>query len=70
MGRSRCTLRPLPSRASAKADAQPLTLGRAAGGNIEPAGDEDYFSLTLTDTTYVSIGGVSEVTNISGGHDR
>ena len=52
---------------SAKADAQPLTLGGTAGGNIDPAGDEDYFSLTLTETTYVTVGGVSEVTNISGG---
>ena len=52
---------------SAKADAQPLTLGGAAGGNIDPAGDEDYFSLTLAETTYLTIGGVSEVTNISGG---
>ena len=51
---------------SAIADAQPLTLGGAAGGNIDPAGDEDYFSLTLTVTTYVTVGGVSEVTNISG----
>ena len=50
---------------SAKADAQPLTLGGAAGGNIDPAGDEDYFSLTLEETTYVIIGGASEVTNIS-----
>ena len=52
---------------SAKADAQPLTLGGAAGGNIDPVGDEDYFSLTLAETTYLTIGGVSEVTNISGG---
>ena len=52
---------------SAIADAQPLTLGDMAGGNIEPAGDVDYFSLTLAETTYVTIGGVSEVTNISGG---
>ena len=51
---------------SAKADAQPLTLGGMAGGMIEPAGDVDYFSLTLTETTYVTIGGVSHVTNISG----
>ena len=51
---------------SAIADAQPLTLGGTAGGIIEPAGDEDYFSLTLTETTYVTIGGVSVVTNISG----
>ena len=51
---------------SAKADAQPLTLGDIAGGIIDPAGDEDYFSLTLEETTYVIIGGVSNVTNISG----
>ena len=51
---------------SAIADAQPLTLGGAAGGIIDPAGDEDYFSLTLEETTYVIIGGVSEVINISG----
>ena len=51
---------------SAKADAQPLTLGVASGGIIDPAGDEDYFSLTLEETTYVTIGGVSDVTNISG----
>ena len=51
---------------SAIADAQPLTLGGTAGGNIDPVGDEDYFSLTLEETTYVIIGGVSEVTNISG----
>ena len=51
---------------SAIADAQPLTLGGTAGGNIEPAGDEDYFSLTLEETTYVIIGGAGEVVNISG----
>ena len=52
---------------STEADAQPLTLGVAAGGNIEPAGDQDYFSLTLTETTYLTIGGVSKVTSISAG---
>ena len=51
---------------SSKADAQPLTLGVAAGGNIDPAGDEDYFSLTLEETTSVIIGGVSRVVYISG----
>ena len=50
---------------SATADAQPLTLGGTAGGIIDPAGDEDYFSLTLEETTYVIIGGVTKVTNIS-----
>ena len=48
------------------ADAQALTLGDAAGGIIDPAGDEDYFSLTLDDTTYVIIGGVSEGIDLSG----
>ena len=48
------------------ADAQALTLGDAAGGIIDPAGDEDYFSLTLDETTYVMIGGVSQVIDISG----
>ncbi len=48
-------------------DAQPLTLGGTAGGIIGPAGDEDYFSLTLEETAYVIIGGVGDVTNISGG---
>ena len=51
---------------SAIADAQPLTLGGTAGGNIDPADDEDYFSLTLEEATYVIVGGVSNVTNISG----
>ncbi len=51
---------------SVVADAQPLTLGGTAGGIIDPAGDEDYFSVTLEETTYVTIGGVSSVTNISG----
>ena len=51
---------------SAIADAQPLTLGGTAGGTIDPAGDEDYFSLTLEETTYVNIGGVSSVTDIRG----
>ena len=51
---------------SAIADAQPLTLGGAAGGIINPAGDEDYFSLTFDEPTYVIIGGTSGVTNISG----
>ena len=51
---------------SAIAHAHPLIVGGTAGGTIDPAGDEDYFSLTLEETTYVSIGGVSHVTNISG----
>ena len=47
------------------ADAQPLTLGGTAGGNITPSGDEDYFSLTLDETTHVIVGGVSSDTDIS-----
>ena len=49
---------------SAKADAQPLTLGVVAGGTIDPAGDEDYFSVTLDETTHVIIGGVSRETDV------
>ena len=55
---------------SAIADAQPLTLGGTAGGNIDPAGDEDYFSLTLEEAAYVIIGGVSQTTNIRAALDR
>ena len=41
------------------AQAQPLTLGGTAGGNIYPKGDEDYFSLTLDEPAYVIIGAAS-----------
>ena len=51
---------------SSTIDAQPLTLGDAAGGIIDPAGDVDYFSLTLDETTFVIVGGVSQVIDISG----
>ena len=51
---------------STSTDALPMSLGDTAGGNIDPAGDEDYFSITIEETSYVTIGGVSEVTNISG----
>ena len=44
---------------SSKTDAQALAFREVAGGNISPVGDEDYFSLTLTETTYVIVGGVS-----------
>ena len=44
---------------SAIAYAQPLTLGGTAGGNIDPEGDEDYFSLTLDEPAYVIIGAAS-----------
>ena len=37
--------------------AQALTMGAVAGGNTDPAGDEDYFSLTLEATTYLTIVG-------------
>ena len=51
---------------STTTDAQALTLGDVAGGVIEPAGDEDYFSLTLDKRTHVIIGGVSHAIGISG----
>ena len=44
---------------STKADAEALTLGGVSGGMIEPAGDEDYFSLTLDERTHVIVGGNS-----------
>ena len=50
---------------STVADAQELTLGGVAGGRIEPAGDEDYFSLTLDERTHVIVGGVSRETGLS-----
>ena len=50
---------------SAIADAQALTLGVAAGGTISPAGDEDYFSLTLDETTHLIVGGASTATDLS-----
>ena len=40
-------------------EAQPLTLGGTAGGNIDSEGDEDYFSLTLDEPAYVIIGAAS-----------
>ena len=51
---------------SAIADAQPLTLGGTAGGYIDPAGDVDYFSLTLEEATYVIIGSASEDVDTDG----
>ena len=40
---------------STSTDALPLSLGDTAGGNLDPAGDEDYFSLTIEETSYVTI---------------
>ena len=48
------------------ASAQALTLGRPAGGGIDPAGDEDYFSITLSDQTYVYIRAVSKDLDLDG----
>ena len=50
---------------STKVDAQALTLGGTSGGIIDPAGDEDYFSLTLDEATHVIVGGVGRPTDIS-----
>ena len=50
---------------STVANAQQLTLGGVAGGSIDPAGDEDYFSLTLGERTHVIVGGVSRETDLS-----
>ena len=51
---------------SAIADAQSLTLGVMAGGIIDPAGDEDYFSITLAEVTFVVIGVASEDVDTDG----
>ena len=40
---------------SSTADATPLTLGVPAGGNIASVTDEDYFSITVDEETYVRI---------------
>ena len=40
---------------SSTSDAQPLTLGDPAGGNISSTTDEDYFSITVSKPTYVRI---------------
>ena len=48
------------------ANAQALTLGRPAGGSINPANDVDYFSITLSDQTYVYIRAVSEALDVDG----
>ena len=40
---------------SSTADATPLTLGVPAGGNIASGTDEDYFSITVDEGTYVRI---------------
>ena len=45
---------------STTTDAQALTLGRAAGGVIDPGSDTDYYSITLAEPTYVYIRAVSD----------
>ena len=40
---------------SSTSDAQPLTLGDPAGGNVSSTTDEDYFSITVSKPTYVRI---------------
>ena len=45
---------------STAADAHELTLGVAAGGRIDPAGDTDYFSVTLAEPTNIWVRAVGE----------
>ena len=45
---------------STAADAEALTLGVATGGRIDPAGDTDYFSLTLAESTNIWVRAVGE----------
>ena len=47
-------------------DAVPLELHHAAGGNIDPASDADYFRIDLSETTHVRLRAVSETVDIDG----
>ena len=47
-------------------DAIPLVLHQAAGGNIDPASDADYFRIDLSETTHVRLRAVSETVDIDG----
>ena len=51
---------------STVADAQPLALGVAAGGSIDAADDVDYFSITVTEPTYVAVRTVSDTIYLDG----
>ena len=51
---------------STTTDAVALTLGVAAGGSIDPAGDVDYFSITVAEPTYVVIRAVSDTVTTTG----
>ena len=51
---------------STLAAARPLTLGVAAGASIAPAGDVDYFSITVAEPTYVAVRAVSDTVTTTG----
>ena len=51
---------------STVAAAQPLALGVAAGGSIDAADDVDYFSITVTEPTYVAVRTVSDTIYLDG----
>ena len=65
-------VRAFPEGSSGRSNAIDLPLGQAARGNIHPAGDEDYYKITLTARTDVILrasGGrdtVGELQNTSG----
>ena len=50
----------------ATTDAVPLELHHAAGGNIDPASDVDFFRIDLSETTHVRLRAVSETVDIDG----
>ena len=50
----------------AVADAIPLVLHRAEGGNIDATSDADYFRIDVGDTTHVRLRAVSETVDIDG----
>ena len=45
----------VPEPGSTLSTARPLTLGTISGGTIDPEGDTDYFSITLSETTHVIV---------------
>ncbi len=51
---------------NATTDAIPLVLHQAAGGNIDPASDADYFRIDLSETTHLRLRAVSETVDIDG----
>ena len=63
--RTRSTLRRRPSRAARLPTPSPCTR-RRGGGSIDAADDVDYFSITVTEPTYVAVRTVSDTIYLDG----